>query len=76
MVLHPVPVILLSRFNRVSTFARMDPPRDAAGSSEQETFEALRREELARAQSAAQAQRESSRPTTPSRVPVVPPETG
>jgi hypothetical protein len=54
----------------------MDPPRDAAGSSEQETFEALRREELARVQSAAQAQRESSRPTTPSRVPVVPPETG
>lgn len=60
----------------MSLFALMDPSRDVAGSSEQEAFEALRREELARAQSAAQAQHESSRPTTPSRVPVTTTETG
>jgi hypothetical protein len=50
----------------------MDPWRDVAGSSEQEKSEALRREELGRAQSATQAQRESRRPTTPSLVPGLP----
>jgi hypothetical protein len=54
----------------------MEPSHDVAGSSEQGAFEALRREELARAQIAAQAQRESSRPTTSSRVPVETTETG
>jgi hypothetical protein len=50
----------------------MDPSRDAAGSSEQEVYEALRREELARAQRTAQAQQDSSRPPITLRLPLGP----
>jgi hypothetical protein len=71
----PLTPILLSLSLQLLV-ALMDPSRDISGSSEQEAFGALRREELARAQSAAQAQREPSRPTTPSRVPVATTETG
>jgi hypothetical protein len=51
----------------------MDPTRDGAGSTEQDTLDALRKEELGRAQSAAQARQASSRPSVPMRLPLGPP---
>jgi hypothetical protein len=54
----------------------MDPKRDVAGSAEQDALDALKKEELARAQSAAQAQQGSSRPPIPLRLPVRPPVFG
>jgi hypothetical protein len=50
----------------------MDPKHDAAGSAEHDALEALRKEELARAQSAAQAHQASSRPSIPMRIPFGP----
>jgi hypothetical protein len=51
----------------------MDTKRDAAGFAEQDDLAALKKEELARAQSAAQAQQASSRPPIPLRLPLRPP---
>lgn len=50
----------------------MDPSRDGAGSAEQDEYEVLRREELARAQRNAQAQQDSSRPPITLRLPLGP----
>jgi hypothetical protein len=50
----------------------MDPKRDIAGSAEQDALDALKKEELARAQSAVQAQQASSRPPILLRLPVSP----